>query len=87
MEDEVPVKYQSEFRYLDTQGSALEQIEKVIELPEKAQAPLEEGAQAGVARYLLNGKEIGTTPILYAKEIAKAGFSDYFKKVFGFFLL
>ncbi len=87
VEDEVPVKYQSEFRYLDTQGSALEQIEKVIELPKKAQAPLEEGAQAGVARYLLNGKEIGTTPILYAKEIAKAGFSDYFKKVFGFFLL
>ena len=87
VEDEVPVKYQGEFRYLDTQGSALEQIEKVIELPEKAQAPLEEGAQAGVARYLLNGKEIGTTPILYAKEIAKAGFSDYFKKVFAFFLL
>ncbi len=87
VEDEVPVKYQGEFRYLDTQGSALEQMEKVIELPEKAQAPLEEGAQAGVARYLLNGKEIGITPILYAKEIAKAGFSDYFKKVFGFFLL
>ena len=87
VEDEVPVKYQGELRYLDTQGSALEQMEKVIELPEKAQAPLEEGAQAGVARYLLNGKEIGITPILYAKEIAKAGFSDYFKKVFGFFLL
>ena len=87
VEDGVPVKYQGEFRYLDMQGSALEQMEKVIELPEKAQAPLEEGAQAGVARYLLNGKEIGTTPILYAKEIAKAGFSDYFKKVFGFFLL
>lgn len=87
VEDEVPVKYQGEFRYLDTQGSALEQIEKVIELPEKAQAPLEEGAQAGVARYLLNGKEIGTIPILCAKEIAKAGFSDYLRKVFGFFLL
>lgn len=87
VEEEVPVKYQGEFRYLDTEGNALDQIEKVIELPDTAKAPMAEGEQAGVARYLLNGKEIGNVPILYAKEIAKAGYFDYLKKSFGFFLL
>lgn len=87
VEEEVPVKYQGEFRYLDTQGNALDQVEKVIELPDTVKAPVAEGEQAGVARYLLNGTEIGNVPILYAQEIAKAGFFDYFRKVFDFFLL
>lgn len=87
VEEEVPVRYQSEFRYLDTQGNALDQIEKVIDMPETAQAPIAEGEQAGVARYMLNGTEIGKVPILYAQEIEKAGYFDYLRKTFGFFLL
>uniref|UniRef100_UPI004055B331 D-alanyl-D-alanine carboxypeptidase family protein n=1 Tax=Acetatifactor sp. TaxID=1872090 RepID=UPI004055B331 len=87
VEEEVAVKYQGEFRYLDIQGNALDQIEKVIELPETVQAPVAEGEQAGVARYLLGGKEIGTMPILYAQDILKAGYLDYLEKIIGFFLL
>lgn len=87
VEEEVPVKYQGEFRFLDTQGNALDQIEKVIELPETAQAPVAEGQQAGVARYMLNGTEIGSVPILYAGEVLKAGYLDYLEKILGFFLL
>ncbi len=87
VEEEVPVRYLGEFRYLDTSGSQLEQVEKVIDLPESAGAPLEEGAVAGYARYLLNGAEIGNVPILYAQSVEKAGYGDYLKKAWGYFLL
>lgn len=87
VEDEVSVRYQGEFRYLDMEGNALEQIDKVIELPEKARAPVAEGEQAGVVHYVLNGKEIGRVPILYAQEISKADYFDYLKKILGFYLL
>lgn len=87
VEEEVQVRYQGEFRYLDTGGNALDRIEKVIELPEKVKAPVSEGEQAGVVRYVLNGTQIGTVPILYAEEIVKAGYFDYLRKIMGFFLL
>lgn len=87
VEEEVSVRYQGEFRYLDTQGNALDSIEKVIELPESAQAPVSEGKQAGTVRYMLNGTEIGSVPILYAQDVLKAGYSDYLQKIIGFFLL
>lgn len=85
--EEVEVKYGKEFRYLDVQGNDISQIEKVIELPESARAPLTAGEQAGAAKYLLNGTEIGCVPILYAEDVLKAGYGDYLKKIFGFFLL
>lgn len=85
--EEVPVKYQGEFRYLDTEGNTLDQIEKIVDLPETAKAPIAEGDQAGEVRYLLNNVEIGSVPILFAQEIEKAGYSDYVKKILGFFLL
>lgn len=85
--EEVPLKYQGEFRYLDIAGNDLGQVEKVVELPETVQAPVEEGSEAGRARYLLNGTEIGSSPILFAESIEKAGYGDYFKKVVGYFLL
>ncbi len=87
VKEQVDVKYAGEFRYLDIQGNALSGVEKVIELPETAKAPLEEGSEAGRARYLLNGEELGSIPILYAESIEKAGYFDYLKKIFLFFLL
>lgn len=87
VEENVPLKFEGEFRYLDTQGSNLSAVEKIVELPECAQAPAVEGSEAGRARYYLNGSEIGSVPILYAATVEKAGFMDYMKKVFNFFLL
>ena len=87
VEESVPLKYESEFRYLDIQGSNLETVERVLDLPEAAQAPAEEGSEAGRVRYYLNGTEIGSVPILYGATVEKAGFLDYVKKVCGFFLL
>ncbi len=87
VEEQVPVRYAGEFRYLDIQGSSLEEVEKVVELPEKAAAPVREGMEAGRARYLLNGVEIGNAPILYAGSVEKAVYRDYLKRVWRYFLV
>ena len=87
VEDTVPVKYQSEFRYLDTEGNSLDGVEKKIELPETAIAPFAEGDTAGRAVYLLNGVEIGSVPILYENAVAKAVYKDYLRKIMEFYLL
>ncbi len=87
IEEQVPIAYAGEFRYLDTAGNSLDQIEKKMELPESVQAPVVQGQEAGKARYYLNGKEIGNIPILYAADMEKAGYGDYLKKIFTYFLL
>lgn len=87
VEEEVSLRYEEEFRYLDINGSNLSAVEKVLELPETVQAPVTEGSQAGCARYMLNGTEIGSVPILYGASVEKAGYLDYLRRVFGFFLL
>ncbi len=85
--EEVPIGYQGEFRYLDMEGNALDNVERVVELPESVSAPVRIGTQAGRVKYLLNGIEIGQIPILYEKNVEQASYKDYFKKAVGFFLL
>lgn len=85
--EQVPLAYAGEFRYLDTTGRDLSKVEKVMELPETAQAPVEQGSQAGQVRYLLEGTEIGSVPILYGETVARAGYLDYLYKIFQEFLL
>lgn len=85
--EEVSIQYQGEFRYLDTQGNSLENVEKVVELPDVVNAPIEAGKAAGVARYLIDGKEIGSVPILFMESVAKAVYSDYLKKTIFYYLL
>ena len=87
VEDTVPVKYQGEFRYLDTEGNSLDGVEKRIELPDIAMAPFAEGDTAGRAVYLRNGVEIGSVPILYENAVAKAVYKDYLRKIMEFYLL
>ena len=87
VEESVPIKYEGEFRYLDVNGSDLSSVEKVLELPTQIQAPAVEGKQAGRARYLLDGEEIGSVPILYGATVEKADYFDYLKKVFRHFML
>lgn len=85
--EQVPLAYAGEFRYLDTTGRDLSKVEKVMELPETAQAPVKQGSQAGQVRYLLEGTEIGSVPILYGETVPRAGYLDYLYKIFQEFLL
>lgn len=87
VEDAAELVYQGEFRFLDMEGNNLEGVEKIVDLPEYADAPVKAGAEAGRARYLLNGIEIGQVPILYAEDVSQATYKDYLKQAVGFFLL
>lgn len=87
VEDTVNLSFAGEFRYLDTKGSNLSQIEKTITLPEEIEAPVEEGQAIGEAVYQLDGQRIGGVSIVAAKSIDKAGYRDYVLKVFKNFLL
>lgn len=85
--DEAGIKADGEFRYLDIEGNDLGAIEKVIELPEYADAPVSAGEEAGTIKYMLNGNEIGSIPIVFTEDVGKAFYKDYLKKAAGFFLL
>ena len=85
--EEVALTYQEPFRYLDMAGNDLSTVEKVLDLPQCVEAPVAAVEKAGMAKYLLNGMEIGNVPILYASDVERAGYVDYLKRVFGFFLL
>lgn len=87
VEEWVPLVYEGEYRYMDMQGNDLGQIEKVLHLPQTAQAPVKSGEQAGEAAYLLGGNQIGSVPILYAGDVPKAEYKDYLKKIFIHFLI
>lgn len=87
VEEQVPLVYAGEFRYLDTGGRDLSKVEKVIDLPETAPAPVEQGMQAGQARYMLDGVEIGSVPLLYGESVAEAKYRDYLYRIFHEFLL
>ena len=85
--DTVELAYEEPFAWLDTKGSDLSLVEKTVNLPEEAQAPVEEGQKAGEAVYRLNGETLGTVNVVYAQSVAAAGSRDYLKKVLAYFLL
>lgn len=87
IEDTVNLAYAGPFDYLDTTGSNLNDIQKEISLPDVVTAPVTEGDAIGEAVYKLNGTRIGSVSILAAKSVDKAGYKDYYKKVWGLYLM
>ena len=86
VKDQVSCSYKEEFRYLDTAGTSLENIEKKILLPESVQAPVAKGDKAGSAEYYLNGEKIGSADLIFDESCREAGYLDCLKKVWGIFL-
>lgn len=87
IEDVLHLTYEGPFEYLDTAGSNLSEIQKEISLPDVVQAPVAEGDAVGEAVYKLNGTRIGSVSILAAKGVEKAGYRDYWKKVWILYLM
>ena len=87
IEDTVNLVYEAPFSYLDTAGNNLNDIEKEISLPGAVTAPIAEGDAIGEAVYKLNGARIGSVSILAAKDVEKAQYKDYYKKVWGLYLM
>lgn len=87
VQESVPLAYDSSFSYLDVDGNDVEMIQKNLLLPQSAKAPIRSGEKAGEAQYTLNGKVIGSVPILYAASVKKAVYRDYLGKILRYFLL
>lgn len=87
IEDTVNLLYASPFSYLDTAGNNINEIEKEISLPGVVTAPVAEGDAIGEAVYKLNGTRIGSVSILAAKDVEKARYRDYYKKVWKLYLM
>ena len=87
VQESVPLAYDSSFSYLDVDGNDVEMIQKNLLLPQSAKAPVRSGEKAGEAQYTLNGKVIGSVPILYASSVKKAVYRDYLGKILRYFLL
>ena len=85
--EQVKLKFAGPFRYLDTKGNDLSKVEVNIKLPEKAEAPVQEGGKAGEVIYSLNGSMLGKVDILFAESVEKAGYADYLYRVFLEFLM
>lgn len=81
VKEELACDYEGAFRYLDTKGAALDQIEKKIKQKDKVKAPVKKGDLAGTAEYYLDGKKIGSVNLRFREGTEKAGYGDYVEKV------
>lgn len=75
------VRYADEFSYLSTTNEDFSAIEREIHWQKEIKAPLEQGAKVGECVYSLNGKEIGSVPIVTEKAVRKAGYLDYLDRM------
>lgn len=87
MKEEVALEYAGKFRYLSTDGTKPDNIEKKRILPKQTTAPVKKGEKAGVQEYFQNGKKIGTLDILYAEPVEKVRYKDWAGRVAKAFLL
>lgn len=78
--EEAEVVCEKPFSYVDLTGADLTGISKEIRLPKEVNAPAKKGAAVGEAVYSLDGKEIGSVPLVFAETVKKAGFFDCLKK-------
>ena len=87
MKEEAALEYAGKFRYLSTDGTKPDNIEKKRILPKQTTAPVKKGEKAGVQEYFQNGKKIGTLDILYAEPVEKVRDKDWAGRVAKAFLL
>ena len=85
VKEQVSCEYKETFRYLDTQGNNLDQIEKRTEYKENLKAPIKKGDVVGKVVYTLDGKEIGNVELVSTEDVKKANFLDYLKKATKYF--
>lgn len=77
--------YESSFHYLDPANTAGE-LEKKLELPDIAEAPIEKDDVIGKAVYTLNGETVGSVNLLAAESIPLLTLKDAWMQILCHFL-
>ncbi len=85
--EEVSLKCEYPFSYLDIEGRDLSQITKEIRIQKECKAPIEEGQVAGEVVYSLNGEWIGSVPLLYGESVPGVNYLHALKKILGAYIL
>lgn len=85
--EKVIPRIEKNFSYTLTGQENADNIKRKISYHKKITAPLKEGQPIGSVTYSLDGKEIGSLPILSAETIKAASFIDYLMKVVRQFCL
>ena len=80
-EKSVPLAYEKQFQYLNTDGETIGKVEKKLRIHREVKAPLKKGSQAGEMIYFADGKELGRVRILYARTIGQATYLDCVKEL------
>lgn len=80
-EKSVPLVYEKQFQYLNTDGETIGKVEKKLRIHREVKAPLKKGSQAGEMIYFADGKELGLVRILYARTIGQATYLDCVKEL------
>lgn len=78
---EISVNGENIFRYLSTSGENMSRIQRCVNLPEQVEAPVKKGDAVGSISYTLDGREIGSIPLVAAETVARATHMDYIKNV------
>lgn len=87
VQEEFALRYGAPFSYLSTTGEDFSAITKEWIYNEPVKAPVAEGDVVGNLVYSLNGTEIGRVEIQAAESVEEAGYFDYWKRVWGEFLM
>ena len=87
VQDDAGLSYQQGFSYLDVKGNDLSTIEKVIHLPESAQAPVKAGDKAGRSGLQAEWRDDRHRAHPVFRECGEAVYRDYVLKVLAYFLL
>lgn len=85
--EEVGMKCEYPFSYLDIEGRDLTQITKEVRVQEECKAPVEMGQVAGEVVYSLGGEWIGSVPLVYEEAVDEANYLHYLKKLVEGYLL
>lgn len=81
LDETIDAAYEKSFSYLSTENEDFSQIKKHLEWNSEITAPIKKGDKVGSCVYTLGKKKIGSVAIIAAEDAKKAGYFDWYKKL------
>lgn len=85
--DTVTAVQKNGFMYIDTEGKALDKIEKEIKIEKTVKAPVKKGQKIGEIIYKIGEEQLGTVPLVASESVPKQTLKDAMEEVLGSFSL